>query len=220
MRLFFLMGFLFLCMLGQANAAPKIDCQPVISEPSQTWINKASQEQGTSTIAMVSAISTYALCVDQNTQALSKAMLKSGHYPLMGANGNFRDFMEDLNRFTQVALKVTRRGGSWDNLQAAYALLYQKQFPLLFYSNYLKQIDDPILKRILQTKRPSLEASQDYFRKILNQYTPEQQTDIMQAFRPLSDDGAQGITDRKYVYYYAIYLLQPISDPMFAEPPF
>lgn len=201
--------------------AANLDCKLVLAKPSQAWITAASEKQGGSTPALVHAISQYANCMDKNAQELHAYMIKSGHYPLMGANGNFRDFTEALQSFTKLALKITATGGTWDNTQAAYTNLYQKQFTLLFYAPYLGKIKNPVLTRLQNTKRPDLNTTKAYYKKILSRFTPAQQAALNKEFNQLlSIATAENQFKEEYVYDYAIYILQPISDSLFSSPPF
>lgn len=201
--------------------ADNLDCKAVVNQPSQAWINAASEKQGGSTIVLVHVISQYGKCLDKNAEDLHAQMIKSGTYPLMGANGNFRDFTEALKNFTALALKVTATGGTWDNIQAAYTNLYQKQFTLLFYAPYLGKISNPVLTRLQNTKRPDLERTKAYYKKILSRFTPAQQAQLSASFDQLLSSATQGNQFKEeYVYDYAIYILQPISDSLFSPAPF
>ncbi len=196
-------------------------CENVLKEPSVSWINKASDKQNGSTIAIVGAIMQYSNCVDKNTDKIYAKMLKNGNYPLMGAEGNFENFTNALDDFTKLALNTTETGHSWDNLQVAYVKLYQKEFKLLFYQYYIGRNNNPVLTRIEKTKRPGLLVAKVYFEKIIKQFTPEQQKALRRSFNHLltvatTENGFKKI----YIYNYAIYMLQPISAPSFADPPF
>ena len=170
---------------------------------------------------MANVISQYANCIDKNNKDLYAQMLKSGNYPLMGANGNFRDFTQALQHFTTLALKTTSTGGSWDNLQAAYVKLYQKQFTLLFYAPYLGKTSNPVLTRLHSTKRPDLNTTKAYYKKIMSRFTPAQQQALSNSFNQmLSLATAENRFKEEYVYDYAIYILQPMSDSLFSPPPF
>lgn len=219
MKLHHIIGLSFLIFFQTALAA-SLDCTNVISQPSQDWINAQSQKQGSSTIVIVHTIALYGKCIDKNTQELHAKMIKSGKYPLMGAKGNFQDFTDALQNFTQLALKTTATGGTWDNIQAAYTQLYQKQFTYLFYAPFLEKNSDPILTRLQNTKRPDLQSTKAYFEKILGRFTPTQQAVLRTSFSELLNLAQENRFKEEYVYNYAIYILQPISDPMFSPPPF
>lgn len=201
--------------------AENLDCKTVLNQPSQAWITSTSEKQGGSTLVLLNAISQYGKCLDQNTQDLHAKMIKSGNYPLMGVNANFRDFTQALQNFTALALKATATGGTWDNVQAAYTSLYQKQFTFLFYAPYLGKISDPVLTRLQNTKRPDLATTKAYYKKILSRFTKAEQAELSASFDQLLSSATQGNQFKEeYVYDYAIYILQPISDSLFSPAPF
>jgi hypothetical protein len=179
--------------------ADQQECSLVLSKPSLSWVMQTSEKAGGSTQALVHALSQYARCVDQSSQQMYAQLLKSGNYPLMGANASFRDFSSALKNFTDLALKLTATGGTWDNTQTAYVQLYQRQFKILFYAEYskdtscsrlsgntCKDTQNPLLKRLKNTKRPSLQESKAYFEKIIQRFPPTQRQALTHSFNQLS----------------------------------
>lgn len=220
MKFYYLVGFMLLGFFGAALADNQ-NCQALLNQPSQLWISKNSQN----TLAIIEAANQYGHCVDKNTQQIYQQMLKTGNYPLMGANGDYRDFTTALKNFTRLALKITATGGSWDNTQAAYVNLYQKQFKLLFYADYINTDNTPdvLLNRLKNTPRPDLKKSKRYFEKMMGNIPLEKRSLLLQAFDQLiksSSFAEQSSIHQEYIYDYAIFILQSPADKPYALPPF
>jgi hypothetical protein len=216
MKFYYSISVLLLGFFGSAFAEDHA-CKKILSQSSTSWINQTASKQSGSTINIVDAATRYGNCVDQDMQQLHAEMLKTGRYPLMGANGDFQDFSSSLKDFTILALKLTASGGTWDNLMAAYVGLYQKQFKLLFYAEYINNSKDPLLHRLKTTPYPKLQESKTYFEKIMQNLPPEKREKLLQSFNQLM---ASSSFVEKYVYDYAIFILQSPADKPFSLSPF
>lgn len=202
--------------LSHANTP---NCKEVVQQPSQEWINKASGNGSTPDI--MDAVAAYGKCVDETVAQIREELNKAGTGPLMGANGNFRDLQEALHQFNKVALPAVAVGGSWDETQAAYAKLYEKQFDLAFYASYMNRMKNPLVDRFKKTERPNLRQTKLYFVKVIRKVPMKQRSSVTKAFNELlSIAVSENQLSPEYVYDYAIFILQSPEDPEFSPAPF
>lgn len=144
-------------------------------------------------------ITQYNHCVDLDIQQLYAQMLKTGNYPLMGANGDFRDFTTALYNFTALA--------THNKTQQDYAQLYQKQFKLLFYADYITNTSDPLIKQLKSKQLPSVKILKADFEKALLNYPTAQRKKLSDAFTQMISQSSFGQMHQKYVYAYALAIL-------------
>ncbi len=205
--------FLMLTTTCFANQE-KVDCQTALKQNSSDWINAYSEKQGGSTIDIVEAIQAYGLCYQQRIDDMKAALGKSSKGPLMGANAEFRDFTKELNQFTQLALKASAGGGSFDRITANFAMLYQKQFAYLFYQSYLNKREesfDPV----------KLQQAKDYLNKRINELPKAQAEEIKASFQALLKEGKLGLgLPELQIVKFAISLLQSPADKAYSPPAF
>jgi hypothetical protein len=194
-------------------------CAQVLQMTSSDWVAYFKQNSGQPVTpdsgAVLRAIAAYAKCYDERTRQLAATLGKSGHGPLMGANGNFRDFDSALEDFTTKALVATKAAA--DSEKSAYAHLYLKQFRYRFYQSYL---DKDVLTRPL-----SAEESDDYakaknhFGEVLGLLPDDQLHSVHAAFRQIFDLGPVSEVTKLALYRFAIFLLAPPKDKPFSPPP-
>lgn len=204
----------------EPTMAQNIDCKSVIKQPSHTWISHAAKTDGGSTKALMSAISEYEKCVDENIQQLHKKVYKKENAPMMGTSGNHSDFAKGIKNFSTLALKITATGGGTDNLKNAYVRLYEKQFRLLFYAGYLESDASPLATRIKSAKRPSLAEAKAYFEKSIAKFSASNQKSLSTSFDEVLELSTQTSIKKRYIYLYAIYTILPISDRSFSKEAF
>jgi len=207
MKLMYIIGLVIL-LASSTTLADSNNCSVILTQTSNNWANQKS-----STPDIEKALSQYGNCVDQDTQQLHTTMLKTNNYPLMGANGDFQDFSAALNNFTEIALKLKQ-----DKILSAYAHLYQKQFKLLFYADYINNSTDPLIKRLKTIKPPSLEEVKANFEETLKTFPPKQQKELLQAFTPLITQSEFGKTHQRSVYLYAYSVIEPPSGTAYPGP--
>ena len=213
MKLNYFLGFIILLISSTTLADSNTHCSTMLKQSAHTWANQKS-----STPDIEDAIAQYGNCVDQDTQQLYTKMLKTGNYPLMGANGDFQDFSTALNNFTDLALKANTTSGTYDRIQYAYAKLYQKQFKLLFYADYINNTKDPLILRLKKNPQPNLKELNAYFNQILLNYPPAKRKALLTAFTQMTTQSMFGEMHQPYIYRYAIFILEPPSGKVFPEP--
>ncbi|HEV2613394.1 MAG TPA: hypothetical protein VGV92_01660 [Gammaproteobacteria bacterium] len=214
MKLTYLIIGFALFLISSTTLADSNNCSAILTQTSNSWAN-----QKTSTPDIEDALAQYGNCVDQDTQQLHTQMLKTNNYPLMGANGDFQDFTAALDNFTAIALKLSAAGGtSYDSIHYAYAELYKKQFKLLFYADYINKTSDPLITRLRSQQQPNLKYLKNYFEKTLLTYSPQQREILQHAFTRMISQSSFGEMHQKYIYLYAIFVIEPPSGKAFADP--
>lgn len=198
-------------LLASNTALAKSDpCSDILNQTAHAW---ASQK--TNTLDTENALTQYGNCVDQDIQKLHTKILNTQNYPLMGANGDFRDFSTALDNFTTLALSVKN-----DRILTAYTQLYKKQFTLLFYASYINNTTDPLLERLSDNPKPNLKELKAYFEKTLLAYSPQQRKALSTAFQKMISQSDFGKTYQNAVYVYALSILEQPSDGTFITDPF
>jgi hypothetical protein len=115
-------------------------CAQILQMSSSDWIAKITGIDDSNADGQLRGIRVYGNCYDQRTDRLKASLAKSGKGPLMGANGNFRDFDKALQSFTAKALAESEPPA--DAVKTAYAGLYERQFRYAFYQSY----EQPVAK--------------------------------------------------------------------------
>jgi hypothetical protein len=191
-------------------------CDQILSMSSSQWMDQYSASKGDSGNWIAQGLAVYGSCYDQRTAALQNSLNQKGTGPLMGGMGNLHDMQAALQNFTNLALQSVSGGGTYDQIRAAYAMLYQKQFPYLFFQEY----ENPDQQNPGTSDSGSLDQAKERLGELIARHKSEQES-LQDAFDTLQTAAvdACGIPPLT-LYQYAIGLLQSPSDPPYAPPPF
>src|SRR5580698_10292335 len=190
-------------------------CAGVLQRSSSDWIAQYTAEHSTSPDDTVAAINTYAKCYEARTNRLAASLNKSGKGPLMGANGNFRDFQAALKSFTTKALADTVPPG--DALRTAYASLYALQFRYEFLERYAHP--DPNAGTLSGDQSDEMSKAKNRFGELLGLLKTDQFHEVHSAFSDVLALVSNDVTKLE-VYRYGIFLLARPGEKAFAPPPF
>lgn len=197
-----------------AVSIPAAECKKILKQNSSDWIKTYTTQHGDTTIDIVMAISQYSHCFEKKLDKLQKQLSIAGHGPLMGANANFRDLQDALEKFTNTVLKESAGGGSYDNLRASYARLYEKQFHYYFVQHYVNSAKPPV------AHENEIEKAKKYLADLLSKPATNSAQGVKKSFDELASIAKHnGIPEIK-VYEYAIMLLQSPAAKPFSPPPF
>jgi len=111
-----------------------LTCAQILATSSSDWVTEFEQKaagEGSSQDKTLRAIGVYGKCYEARTDRLAAALGRKGAAPLMGARGSFRDFEQALDAFTAKGLAANDPPA--DDVKAAYAALYRKQFRYEYY---------------------------------------------------------------------------------------
>jgi hypothetical protein len=197
-----------------------LTCAQILQKSSSDWIlyfiDKTGQTSGDNQAATIRALGSYGKCYEERTSHLAAALGKGGKGPLMGANGNFRDFQKALDDFTAKALAATNK--SPGSQKAAYAALYEKQFRYQFYESYTQK---GLLTRSLTPQESDDYAkAKNHFGEVIGLLPDETLHPVHAAFRQIFDAGPVSDVTKLELYRFAIFLLSPAKDKPFSAPPF
>jgi hypothetical protein len=198
---------------GAAASAPP--CSVVLQSSSTDYIAQYAAAHSSSQDDTLKAIDTYSKCYGARTNRLAAALNKSGKGPLMGANGNFRDFQAALNDFTTKALADTLPPG--DALRTAYASLYALQFRYEFLERYAHP--DPSASTLTADQSDEMSKAKNRFGELLGLLKTDQFHEVHSAFSDLLALVNNDVTKLE-VYRYGIFLLARPGEKPFAPPPF
>lgn len=194
------------------------------------------------------ATDSYGKCYDARTDALAASLARSGKGPLMGARGDFRDFEAALKDFTAKAMADAQPPA--DSQKTAYANLYEKQFRYMFYQEYETKAVKTTKPAAPATKTPAATAptpptgtahtapapatpqeqarsnadpvtmAKNRFGKLLEGLPDDKMHELHEAFGKVIGPFQISEATRLAAYRYAIFILEPASDPPFSPPPF
>jgi hypothetical protein len=198
-----------------------LTCAQVLDKSSSDWVaffaEKSVPPVATSPSATtVRAIVAYGKCYDARTARLAAMLGKMGKGPLMGANGNFRDFQAAVDAFTTKSLAATK--AAENSQQAAYAHLYEKQFRYQFYQSYAQK--NPKGRPLTPEESDEFAKAKNRFGEVLGLLPDASMHDVHSAFRQIFDAGSVPDLTKLELYRYAIFLLAPAKDKPFSPPPF
>jgi hypothetical protein len=180
------------------------------------FIDKTGLVAADNPSGILRAISVCGKCYDERTSHLAAVLGKSGKGPLMGANGNFRDFQKALDDFTTKALAATHKGPG--SQPAAYATLYEKQFRYQFYQSYAQK--DFLSRPLTPEESDELAKAKNHFGEALGLLPDETLHPVHAAFRQIFDAAPVSDLTKLELYRFAIFILAPQKDKPFSPPPF
>lgn len=231
--------FAFLILLSNCQAQTKaahpppadpdrlgLTCAQILDKTSSDWISFSNEKSapadapsaasGSPAVTPVRAIAAYGKCYDARTARLAAMLGKMGKGPLMGANGNFRDFQASVDAFTAKCLGATKAAD--DSPKAAYAHLYEKQFRYQFYQSYAQR--NPKSRALTPEESDELAKAKNRFGEVLGLLPDADMHSVHSAFRQIFDSGPVPDLTKLELYRYAIFLLAPAKDKPFSPPPF
>ena len=195
-------------------------CAQILKMSSTAWVAHfvdqaaaAATEKPTITLR---AIASYGKCYDVRTNRLAATLGKSGKGPLMGANGNFRDFQKVLDDFTAKALAAAKAAD--DSQKAAYAHLYEKQFRYQFYQSYVQK--DLLSRPLTPEESDDFARAKNHFGEVLGLLPDAQLHSVHSRFREIFEGAPVSDVTKLELYRFAIFILAPAKDKPFALPPF
>jgi len=195
-------------------------CVQILKMSSTEWVayfaNKSAAAATDQPAANVRAIGSYGKCYDERTDRLAASLRKSGKGPLMGANGNFRDFQKALDDFAAKALAATHKEPGTPS--AAYAALYEKQFRYQFYQSYAQR--DFLSRALTPEESDEMAKAKNRFGEVLGLLPDETLHPVHTAFRQVFDPAPVTNLTKLELYRFAIFVLAPAKDKPFAPPPF
>ena len=209
---------------GHPATAPDPDrrgqtCAQILKMSSTEWISYSADKTATPADkpgAPLHAIAAYGKCYEERTNHLAATLGKSGKGPLMGANGNFRDFQKALDDFTLKALAGTKTAE--DSQKAAYVHLYEKQFRYQFYQSYAQK--DFLTRPLTPDELDEMTKAKNRFGEVLGILPEESLHSVHAAFRQIFDASPVTNLTKLEIYRYAIFVLAPTKDKPFSPPPF
>nr|MDQ2995122.1 hypothetical protein [Pseudomonadota bacterium] len=134
-------------------------CEIVLSQNSEEWVNTYTKAFGDTTLERVKGIYRYGVCYDQKLANIEASLRGQGKGPLMGANGDFKDFEAARKAFVNKAMAVCGVDGTYQRIMRANADLYGKQFTYYFYQQYLPKPDLPKVNTAAEIKAQQKLAS-------------------------------------------------------------
>ncbi len=199
------------------GAAPNSNlCAPILQMSSADWVAKYVAEHSSSPADTVEAINAYGRCYESRTNRLAASLNKSGKGPLMGANGNFRDFQAALKAFTTKALADTKPPG--DSVRTAYASLYALQFRYVFLQGYLPKAEHN--RPLTQEESDEYAKSKNRLGELLGLLDMDKFHEVHAAFSDIINGTAINDLTKLEVYRYAIFILARPGEKPFSPPPF
>jgi hypothetical protein len=198
-----------------ASADPASNCAAVLQLSSTDWIAQYTKDHGSSQDDTLKAIDTYSKCYDAHVSRLAATLRKSGKGPLMGANGNFRDFQTALKDFSTKALAGTVPPA--DPVKSAYASLYALQFRYEFLEGYAHKADQN--RTLTADESDELAKAKNRFGELLGLLKMDQFHEVHSAFSKVLDLVNNDVTKLE-VYRYGIFILARPGEKSFAPPPF
>lgn len=182
---------------------------------STQWVAHFTAKKGEDTPSRLRAVAAYGKCYDARTDQLAATLGKNGTGPLMGANGNFRDFDQAVNNFMAKALTITDPPA--DELKSAYAALYEKQFRYEFLRTYRRKTSRPIPPTPEELEEVGNAKNQ--FGQELDSLPADKMRELHAAFSKMFDAPFSD-SMKLQVYRFAIFVLEPPSAKPFSPPPF
>jgi len=182
---------------------------------STQWVAHFSQTKGQADEATLRAIAAYGKCYDVRTDRLAATLGKNGAGPLMGANGNFRDFEQAVKDFMAKALSITDPPA--DDLKSAYSALYEKQFRYEFLQTYRRKTSEP--NPLTPEELDEIGNAKTQFGQELDSLPTDKMREIHAAFSKIFDVHLSDSMKLR-VYRFAIFILEPHSAKPFSPPPF
>lgn len=197
-----------------------LTCPQILKMTSTDWVAYFNQKSGQNTpqnpADVIRAVAVYGRCYDDRTKRLAATLGKGGKGPLMGANGNFRDFEAALQDFTTKALAATN--STPDSQKSAYAHLYEKQFRYQFYQSYVEK--DLLSRPLTPEESDSYTKAKNHFGEVIGLLPDDKLHSVHAAFRQIFDASPVSDVTKLELYRYAIFLLAPAKDKPFSPPPF
>ena len=193
-----------------------LSCAQLLQMPSSDWVTKFNAANGATPEATIRAVVAYGKCYDARTNRLAAALGKSGKGPLMGARGNFGDFERALKNFEAKALTATDPAA--DDVKKAYTALYEKQFRYAFYQQYEEKNFNP--PPLTPDESDAFTKSKNHFGELLGLLPTDKIHELHAAFGDIFAGGGVPDATKVAVYRYAIFLLEPPSEPLYSPPPF
>jgi hypothetical protein len=218
------------CCFAQTKAAhpaniPDADrlgetCAQILKMNSTEWVayflDQAAAAATEKPAISLRAIASYGKCYDGRTNRLAATLGKSGKGPLMGANGNFRDFERSLDDFTAKALSAVNAAD--DSPIAAYAHLFEKQFRYQFYQSYVQK--DLLSRPLTPEESDEFSKAKNHLGEVLGLLPDAQLHSVHAAFREIFEGAPVSDVPKLELYRLAIFILAPAKDKPFAPPPF
>lgn len=183
---------------------------------STDWVAQYTKDHSASQDDTIAAINAYAKCYDARTSRLAASLGKSGKGPLMGANGNFRDFQAALKDFSTKALADTVPPA--DPMRTAYASLYALQFRYDFLQSYTAK-KDAAAGTLTDDQQAEMAKAKNRFGELLGLLKMDQFHEVHSAFSKVLESQINDVTKLE-VYRYAIFILARPGEKPFAPPPF
>ncbi|HEY0701571.1 MAG TPA: hypothetical protein VGD60_02290 [Candidatus Acidoferrales bacterium] len=198
-----------------------LTCAQILEKTSTDWVSyfaekSAPAEPNSPAAVTTRAIAAYGKCYDARTARLAGMLGKTGKGPLMGANGNFRDFQSAVDAFTSKSLAATKTAE--DSPRAAYAHLYEKQFRYQFYQSYAHK--DLKGRPLTPEESDEFAKAKNRFGEVLGLLPDADLHAVHSAFRQIFGSGSVPDVTKLELYRYAIFLLAPAKDKPFSPPPF
>jgi hypothetical protein len=197
-----------------------LTCAQILQMTSTAWVARFAEKTGGATGASapvaVRAITSYGKCYDARTNQLAASLGKSGRGPLMGALGIFRDFQKALDDFTTKALAVSDKQPGTQ--EAAYAVLYEKQFRYEFYQRYEQRITGG--RPLTAEEAAEYSKAKNRFGEFLGLLPEDKAHIIHAAFSQIFDAGPVTDVTKLELYRFAISVLESPKDKPFSSPPF
>lgn len=194
-------------------------CAQILKMNSTEWISYALDKVGPAGDkpgATLRGIASYGECYDERTNRLAATLGKSGKGPLMGTNGNFRDFQKALDDFTMKALAATHKDPGTPS--AAFAALYEKQFRYEFYQSFAQK--DFLSRSLTPEEFDELPKAKNRFGEVLGLLPDSTLHPVHAAFRQIFDPAPVTNLTKLELYRFAIFALAPAKDKPFSPPPF
>jgi hypothetical protein len=198
---------------AKPSAGP--NCAAVLQLSSTDWIAQYNREHSSSQEDTLKAIDVYSKCYEARTNRLAASLGKAGKGPLMGANGNFRDFQAALKDFSTKALADTNPPA--DAVKSAYAALYALQFRYEFLQGYTHKEDQN--RALTPDESDEMAKAKNRFGELLGLLKVDQFHEVHTAFSNVLASQISDVTKLE-VYRYGIFILARPGEKQFSPPPF
>lgn len=192
-----------------------LTCARILQMSSTDWVAKFNKEKDPSAEGVARAVAAYGKCYDARTDGLAATLAKKGAAPSKNARANFLGFEGALKEF--VAKAAADSQSAPDPTKIAYINLYEKQFRRDFYRAYAeKNLNPPLMPE----EDDQFHRAKNRFGELLGLLPEDKAHEAHEAFGEIVGTHEISLPMKLALYRYAIFVLEPPTEPAFAPPPF
>lgn len=202
---------------ASSSAADRLGltCGQILEIGSAGWVEKFNKEKDATPAGTGRAIAAYGKCYEARTDSLAASLTRKGAGPPKAVRTDFSGLEEALKKFVATALADAQ--SSPDSARRAYADLYAKQFRYELYRGYAeKNLNPPLTPE----EDDQFHKAKNRFGELLGLLPEDKAREVHEAFGEVVGTHQVSLRMKLELYRYAIFLLEPPSEPAFAPPPF